>query len=96
MTAQDVIERLQATRSEWEPFGVAAMFLFGSVSRDEAREESDIDLMVEFSKPVGLFEFIGLQTRLAELLGRRVDLVTPAALKPRIRDRVLAEAIRAA
>jgi predicted nucleotidyltransferase len=96
MTARDVIERLQATRSEWEPFGVAAMFLFGSISRGDAGDDSDIDLIVEFSQPVGLFQFIGLQDRLAELLGRRVDLVTAAALKPRIRDRVLAEAIRAA
>ncbi len=96
MTAQDVIERLEKSRPEWESYGVGALFLFGSVLTGAAREDSDIDLLVDFTKPVGLFDFIGLQDRLGTLLGRRVDLVTRAALKPRIRDRVLEEAIRAA
>lgn len=96
MTAQDVIERLQRSRPEWEAYGVGALFLFGSVVRGEAREDSDIDIIVDFTKPVGLFDFIGLQERLGALLGRRVDLVTRAALKPRIRERVLEEAVRAA
>jgi predicted nucleotidyltransferase len=61
-----------------------------------SREDSDSDLIVEFTRPVGLCDFIGLRQRLGSLLGRRVDLVTRAALKPRIRDRVLREAIRAA
>ena len=73
---------------------MAAFFLFGSIVRGEAREDSDIDLIVDFAKPVGLFDFIGLQERLCAVLGRRVDLVTRAALKPRIRDRVLQEAVR--
>jgi uncharacterized protein len=96
MTARDVAERLQKSRSEWEPYGVSAFFLFGSIVRGEAREDSDIDLIVDFAKPVGLFDFIGLQERLCAVLGRPVDLVTRAALKPRIRARVLEEAIRAA
>ena len=75
---------------------MAGFFLFGSIVRGEARDDSDIDLIVDFTKPVGLFDFIGLQQRLCAVLGRRVDLVTRAALKPRIRDRVLQEAVRAA
>ena len=96
MTAQDVAERLQRSRSQWEPYGVRALFLFGSIVRGEGRVDSDIDLIVDFSRPIGLFDFIGLQETLGAVLGRRVDLVTRAALKPRIRDRVLAEAVRAA
>jgi uncharacterized protein len=96
MNAQDVVERLAASRSDWEPYGVAALFVFGSVVRGEAREDSDIDLIVDFARPVGLFEFIRLRDRLGALLGRRVDLVTRAALKPQMRERVLNEAVRAA
>ena len=70
--------------------------LFGSFARDEGREDSDVDLLVEFSRPIGLFEFVRMQRQLGELLGHRVDLVTPAALKPQLRDRILREAVVAA
>jgi predicted nucleotidyltransferase len=70
--------------------------VFGSVARGEARPESDVDLLVEFSAPVGLFEFVRLRRFLEEILGARVDLVTPDALKPQLKQAVLREAIRAA
>ena len=63
------------------------------VARDEAREESDVDLLVEFDRPIGLFEFARLQRQLGELLGHRVDLVTAAALEPQLRDSILREAV---
>jgi predicted nucleotidyltransferase len=69
MTAQQIAERLQGARSEWEPYGVGALFLFGSAARGEAREDSDIDPIVDFTRPVGLFDFIGLQQRLTTLSG---------------------------
>lgn len=77
-------------------FGVGSLSLFGSVARDEAGPESDVDLLVEFDRAVGLFDFIRLRDRLAEVLNRRVDLVTPDALKRQLRDRILGEAVRAA
>jgi predicted nucleotidyltransferase len=79
-----------------EHFNVASLSIFGSVARDEANAGSDVDLLVEFSKPIGLFQFIELQQRLEELLGCKVDLGTPRSLKPRIREHVLQEAIRVA
>jgi len=75
---------------------VATLSIFGSVARDEAREDSDVDVLVEFSKPVGLFKFAGLQLFLQDLLGVRVDLAEPEALHRRLRDRILSEAVRAA
>jgi len=75
---------------------VSYLAIFGSVARDEAREDSDVDILVEFDRPVGLFHFIGLQHHLEELLGKRVDLGTPDSIKPRLRDQILEEAIRAA
>lgn len=75
-----------------ERFGVRSLALFGSVARDEATAESDIDLLVEFAQPVGLFELFALQDELELILGRPVDVGTVASLKPRVRERVLEEA----
>ena len=97
MTArEDVMTRLQRIRPELETRAVRELWLFGSVARGEARDESDVDILVDFSAPVTLFEFLRLQRHLESVLGRRVDLVTRDALKPQLRDRILGEAVRAA
>jgi len=75
--------------------GVKSLALFGSAARDEAEPGSDLDLLVEFAEPVGLFRFLDLKARLEALLGCAVDLVTPGALKRQLRDRILREAVRA-
>jgi predicted nucleotidyltransferase len=77
-------------------YGVKSLALFGSVARDEATTTSDVDLLVEFDRPVGLFGLFSLQDCLEDLLGCKVDLGTPNSLKPRIRSRVLQEAVRVA
>ena len=74
-------------------FGVVRLALFGSVARDEATPGSDVDLLVEFDKPVGLFSFLELQYHLEALLGCAVDLGTMKSLKPGLRARVMAEAV---
>jgi uncharacterized protein len=97
MQRAEVLERIARHAEELRTqHGVAALSVFGSFARDEARPDSDIDLLVEFNRPVGLFAFGRLQDRLSEILGRRVDLATPASLHRSLRDRILAEAIRAA
>jgi hypothetical protein len=75
---------------------VRSLSLFGSIARNEATPKSDVDLIVEFSEPVGLFAFVRLKRDLDGLLGRRVDLVTPDAIRERLRDVIMSEAIRAA
>lgn len=77
-------------------FGVTSLSVFGSVARDEARDSSDVDVLVEFASPVTLLEFIRLRERLSTLLDSPVDLSEPAALHRRLRERILSEAIRAA
>ncbi|EDZ96051.1 DNA polymerase beta domain protein region [Limnospira maxima CS-328] len=69
--------------------------IFGSVARDEAHINSDVDLLVEFDRPVGLFTFVRLKRYLEEILERSVDLGTPDSLKLDLREPVFQEAIRA-
>ena len=89
------INLLQQKKTELsERYHVASLTLFGSVARDEAQLDSDVDILVEFNHPVGLFHFIELQQHLEEILGCKVDLGTPRSLKPYIKDRVMHEAIR--
>jgi uncharacterized protein len=97
MKRDDVISKLLEHSQELsEHYGIASLFLFGSVARDEARADSDVDLLVEFKKPVGLFEFIELQQRLESILGSKVDLGTKRSLKSHFNNQVLQEAIRVA
>ena len=77
-------------------FKVKSLAIFGSVARDEARSESDIDLLVEFSVPVGMFEFLDLKEYLESILKVKVDLATEPALKKQMKAQILKEAIRAA
>jgi len=76
-----------------EKFNVKSIGLFGSYVRSEQKKESDVDVLVEFQKPVGFFEFIDLEDYLSEKLGVKVDLVTPDALKPLIKPRILKETV---
>lgn len=75
-----------------EEYAVLRLRVFGSVARGEERPDSDLDVIVDFQKPQGLFTLIRLERRLAELFGRRVDLVTEPGLSPHIRESVLGSA----
>ena len=79
-----------------ERFGVKSLSLFGSAVRAEMGEASDVDVLVEFEGPATFDRFMDLKFYLEELLGRSVDLVTPKALKPRMRPAVEQEAVRVA
>ena len=92
-TRDEIIQVLRERRSDLDRMGVKSLALFGSAVRGEARENSDVDLLVEFHRPVGLFEFIDLKGYLEGLLGCRVDLGTSASLRPQLRDAVLREAV---
>lgn len=70
-------------------FGVKKAALFGSVVRNEATATSDIDMLVELRKGTGFFEYIDIQTALEEALGKKVDLVEYAAIKPRLKPYIL-------
>lgn len=82
--ALPVLRRYRATRAG----------LFGSGARAQLSDKSDFDILVELGPELSLLDVARMNRELEEALGRRVDLVEYEALKPRIRDRVLAEEIR--
>ncbi len=91
---QDILLSLKLLKAEvTKEFSVKNIGVFGSFARNEQTDQSDIDLLVEFSRPVGFITFIRLENFLSERLGKKVDLVTPDALKPVIRHDVLTEVI---
>jgi len=77
-----------------EKFKVQRIGVFGSYAKGNAGDKSDVDILVEFSEPVG-WEFLDLKEYLEELLKLEVDLVTAQALKPRFREEVLTEVVYA-
>lgn len=74
-------------------YGVKYLEVFGSYVRGEQKKGSDLDVLVDFHRAIDLFRYMELEEFLSEKLGVKVDLVMKDALKPRIRDRVLKEAI---
>ena len=67
---------------------VAKLGVFGSMARGEANAQSDIDLLVEFSKRKSLLALVSLERKMSTALGRKVDLLTEAAISPYLRDRI--------
>ncbi len=74
-------------------YGITNVRVFGSVARREAREDSDLDLLVTFGPTATLFDLIRFERDLSELLGRRVEVASDRGLKERIRETVLQEAV---
>ena len=93
-TVQDIQRILRSHKEELESkHGVKEIGIFGSYIKEEQKETSDVDILVEFKKPVGLLEFVGLKNHLSDLLGVNVDLVMRKALKPNLGKRVLEEVV---
>jgi len=86
-----VIGDISSIRRICRKYGVRSLSIFGSEARGEARENSDIDMLVSFSARVSFLTLVALERELTETLGRQVDLQTEAALSPYLRDRILQE-----
>ena len=83
----DVIKILKSKRTAYKKYGVKSLALFGSAARNRLRKRSDVDILVQFNRPTWA-NYIGLKFYLEDLLGRKVDLVTPNGLKPAVRPSV--------
>jgi predicted nucleotidyltransferase len=92
---ETILTTLAAHSDELDRLGVRSLALFGSAARGEMRADSDVDLLIDFARPMGLFGFLEVKGYLEELLGRSVDLVTERALRQEYRDAVLREAVHA-
>ena len=94
MDPTKVIATLRAHQSELNRFGVAHLYLFGSVARREARPDSDVDLFFDTDNPrFSLIELVDVKERVGAILGGRSDVMTRASLHPRLRPRIEAEAL---
>lgn len=90
----DLVARLQTAKPALaERYGVESIGVFGSYVRGEAEPESDLDVLVEFTTPPSLFQFVRMKDELTELLGVPVDLVMKSALKPAIGKMILREVV---
>lgn len=89
MTRDETIARLKAHEAELRAAGIVSLTLFGSTARDEAGEASDIDLMCEIddARVHDLLQFVGLELKLRDIVGRDVDLVERGYMRPRIAQR---------
>ena len=93
LTQLEINERLKAIKPELESrFKVSSIGYFGSYASGTQNQQSDLDLLVEFSQPVG-WEFFTLENYLEHLLGLKVDLVTRNSLKEQIKDSILTQVL---
>jgi uncharacterized protein len=95
MKRAEVLAILSRHRERLQALGVASLELFGSVARDEARPNSDVDLLVEFAIEATLFDLFQVRHYLEDILQCKVDLGTKSALRQHLREPVLKETIRA-
>lgn len=93
MNRDAIFKSIRTEEAQLHEYGVKSLAVFGSVARGYSTQDSDVDLLVEFSRPVGLIEFVRLKNFLEKITGCRVDLVTRDALRPEMREKILAEAI---
>jgi uncharacterized protein len=84
------ILRAQMVRSR---FGIKSLFLFGSVARNEATQESDLDFIVDFDGTITFDRYMDLKIFLEDLFGKKIDLAIEDTLKPQIRQKILEDAI---
>lgn len=97
MDRNAVLARLRAHETELKAAGIVRLSLFGSTARGDTGPDSDIDLLAAFdgARQLSLLDVIGIERQIAAFLGRPVDLIEEGTLKPRVKDRVEREIVRA-
>ena len=93
MTRRTVITRIRKHRAQLTKLGVKSLSLFGSVARGEEGPNSDVDILVEFKGKATLDRYMDTKFYLEDLLGCKVDLVTPKAIKPRMKPYIMQDLV---
>jgi uncharacterized protein len=90
MNRRDAIEKLTQQADALRALGATSLYLFGSVARDEARPESDLDLFIDYdlTKKFSLLDLVGIKLFLEEELEAEVDVTTRDSLHPKLKDRI--------
>jgi predicted nucleotidyltransferase len=95
MKREEIITRLRQHEADLRRLGVERLYLFGSTARDEAKEDSDIDLFFDYEKgKLGLFELMDVKAFTASILGRTTDIMTRDSLHKTLRQAIEATALR--
>ena len=91
MTTLDMVKKVVAEEKDTliKKYNVARIGVFGSVVRGEDTKNSDIDLIVDFKKTIGLMDLVGLEFYLSDRIGKKVEIATRNSLSPYIKDKVL-------
>ena len=94
MKIQQIIKALNELKPVIrEKYNVKELGIFGSYTRGQEKNDSDLDILVSFEVPIGFFKFLELEEYLSDKLNIKVDLVSKKALKPRIGKRILEQVI---
>ncbi len=95
MKTLEEIEKILAGHKEelCRKYSIEEIGIFGSYARGDQEEKSDVDILVDFYELPDLFKFIEIERVLEEILGVEVDLIEKKSIKPRIKERILNEAI---
>ena len=97
MTKLELEKKLATHRLELRKMGIVSLAVFCSNVRNESTQRSDIDLLVDLDRDVGLFQLLEIQHRLEEIIGvAKVDLIQKGAIHPALREQILSEAVNVA
>lgn len=96
MHKSEVLNDIKKNKPELKKrFNVKRIGIFGSYARGDYRKDSDLDVLIELNKPLGIFGLMELEDYLGSLIGKKIDLVTKNTLKSAIKEKVLKEAVYA-
>ena len=96
MSTADLAKKLEARSADLKRLNVERLSIFGSHARGDARDDSDVDVLVRFTGPATFSGYMDLKFLLEDLWERKVDLVTEKAVRPELRQRIESEAVRVA